>query len=136
MPEAGDASHGLLSDQARNCGDFRKQGRGAVLETAVRACGHLNHVERAVSHRLEYTRGVGPHAVGHDHNRAWRPGHDSARGFHAVHAREQVHQDEIRRLLRAERHGLGDARPDPDDAMLRLQGQRPQQQLRSRAAGR
>ena len=55
-------------------------------------------------------------------DRARRAGHDAARRFHAVHARhEQVHQDQVRRLLRAALHRFGAAQRDPDDAMRRLQ---------------
>ena len=112
-------------------------GRGAVLDRAAAEQRRVDGVERAMPHRLEDPAGVDPHAAGDDQDRARGAGHDAARGLHAVHLRHhQVHQDQIRRVLRAELHGLGAVQRDPDDAIGRIDAHHALQELGDRRPGR
>ena len=120
----------LVADEPRDRGDLGQQRRRRrPRRSAAAEQRRVDRVERAVAHRLEDPAGVDAHAAGDDQDRARRAGHDAAGGFHAVHARHhQVHQDQVRRLLRAELHRFGAVQRDPDDVIGRIE-------RRPRAAG-
>ncbi|MNK94468.1 hypothetical protein D3C87_1146700 [compost metagenome] len=59
---------------------------------------------------------------------ARRFGHDPSSGFHTVHDRhDQVHQDQVRRLLGTLLHRFLAIARDPDHLMRRLESQGPAQ---------
>ena len=58
------------------------------------------------------------HVGGDHHDRAGIPGHDPARRFHAVHLRhDQVHEDEVGRVLGATLDGFRAVARDPGQFM-------------------
>ncbi|RMM04749.1 hypothetical protein APX70_01294 [Pseudomonas syringae pv. maculicola] len=76
-------------------------------------------------HGFEHAAHVLLAVDGHNDNSAWRLGHDAPCRLYTVHhGHDQVHQDQIRRLLDAALHSVGTIGRHPDDLVCRLESQR------------
>ena len=92
----------------------------------------VDRVERAVAHRLIHLAQVPAHRRRDHQDRARRLAHDPPRRLDPVDPRhEQVHQDQVGRVLPRHRDRLGAVAGRPDDLVLRRRQHHPAQRLAS-----
>lgn len=119
-----------LADQPADVLNLAQQRRRRRLRVADAQRRRVHRIERPISHRFENPVHILLDIDGNNHDRARTFRHDPTSCLDAVHHRhEQVHQHHVGRIGGALGHRLGTVAGDPDDLVLRLEGQRAAQRL-------
>jgi hypothetical protein len=114
----------VVADQPGDQIELCQQRRNALSGIARDERGGIDGIQGPLAHGVEDETHIGAHADRDDQDGARRAGHDAARGLDAVHTRhEQIHEDQVGRILRAEVDGSRAVARDPDDVVVRVRCQ-------------